>query len=200
MRIFFPIGDGDWSNYALWWPDKQLWLNKPRQTLYAYGIMSNAQLEFACVHRQLVIELPDKSRYRMRIHLAMMTFYVVNEICTAFNIRHSEEMSLMKSPFDREGFVKSTGFHRVKVKKLHDPGSRETSPGYEGTDSGTPPSSPRKMRMPSIGTGLEPDQLGPGSMSTGAEILHQLPSAPDGGFFTEKLQRSVMEKAFINGL
>ena len=96
-------GEGDWSNYALWWPDKGVWLSKVRQTLYAYGIMSNAVLEFTCVQRHLIIELPDGTRYDMRVHVAMMTFYVVKVICDTLNIRHAEELSLMRSPFDKEG-------------------------------------------------------------------------------------------------
>ena len=106
LSLSFPLslpGEGDWSNYALWWPDKGVWLSKVRQTLYAYGIMSNAVLEFTCVQRHLIIELPDGTRYDMRVHVAMMTFYVVKVICDTLNIRHAEELSLMRSPFDKEG-------------------------------------------------------------------------------------------------
>ena len=190
----------------MWWPDKHIWLSKPRQTLYAYGIMSNAILEFTCVHRQLVVELPNKSRFSIRVHFAMMTFYVIKEICDALGIRHSEELSLMKSPFDREGYVKSTGYHRAKVKKLHDPRSRENSPGLEGVDSPphTPdsPSTPRKQRMQNLAAALEhQDTALPGTgIDSGAVILRRLENAPDGGFFSEKLHRSSIEKAFLNGL
>lgn len=70
----------------------------------------------------------------MKVHFAMMTFYVVKVICDSLNIRHAEELSLMKSPFDREGYVKSTGYHRAKVKKQ----TRDGSP-FDETDSSTPP-------------------------------------------------------------
>ena len=189
------LGEGDWSNYALWWPDKQVWLSKVRQTLYAYGIMSNAVLEFTSVHRHLIIELPDKSRYYMKVHFAMMTFYVVKEICDTFNIRHAEELSLMKSPFDREGYVKATGYHRSKARA----GSREGTPVLEGVDTNTPPGSPgHKNRLPAS---LDPDAMLPGGgMDSGAVIVRKLGEAPDGSFFSEKLNRSSIEKAFINGL
>lgn len=197
------VGDQDWSQYALWWPAKQTWLSKPKLTLYAYGITSNATLEFTCVHRQLTIELPSKTRYIMRVHFAMMTFYVVKELCDAFGLRHPEELSLMKSPFDKEGFVKSTGYHKAKVKKLHDAGSRETSPGYEGSDS--PPGSPgtpRKGRMKSLAQALEHQDpsISGGGAGTGAVIVRKVNKAPDGGFFSERLHRSNTEKAYINGL
>ncbi len=198
-------GDQDWSEYALWWAAKQIWLSKPKLTLYAYGITSNATLEFTCVHRQLTIELPSKVRYVMRVHFAMMTFYVVKELSDAFGIRHPEEMSLMKSPFDKEGYVKSTGYHKTKAKKLQEAGSRENSPGFDSIDSSSPPGSPstsRKGRMKSLAHALEHQDptIAGGGAGTGATIVRKIIKAPDGGFFSEKLNRSNIEKAFINGL
>ena len=145
------------------------------------------------MHRHLVIELPDHTRYDMRVHFAMMTFYVVKEICDALNIRHAEELSLMKSPFDREGFVKSTGYHRSKAKKV----SREGTP-LEGIDSSTPPGSPSIGRRTKLPTSIDPES-GAG-MESGATIVRKIGEAPEGGFFSEKLHRSPIERAFINGL
>lgn len=107
-----PPGDADWSDFALWWPDKAIWLNKPRQTLYAYGIMSNAQLEFVPVHRYINIEMPNRQRYQMRVNFAIMTFFTVAEICREFGVRHPEELSFMRSPFDKENFAKLTGWSK----------------------------------------------------------------------------------------
>lgn len=171
-------------------------MSKARQTLYAYGITANSTLEFTCVHRHLVIELPDRTRYDMKVHFAMMTFYVVKEICDALNIRHAEELSLMKSPLNREGYVKYTGYHRAKVKKQ----SREGSP-LEGVDSSSPPGSPSTGRKTKLPASLDTDGSLPGSgMDSGAAIVRKLGEAPDGGFFSEKLHRSATERAFINGL
>ena len=64
-------GDADWSDYALWWPDNRIWLNKPRQSLYAYGIMSDAKLEFSPVHRHLTVELPDRHRYQVCVSVCL---------------------------------------------------------------------------------------------------------------------------------
>ena len=110
LHLFSPSGDADWSDYALWWAGKQLWLNQPRQTLHAYGIMSNAKLEFVPVHRYITVELPDKHRYQMRVNFAVMTFFTVAEICRELNIRHPEELSLLRSPLDKEGYAKLTGW------------------------------------------------------------------------------------------
>ena len=72
--------------------------------------MSDAKLDFVPVHRYITVELPDKQRYQIRINFAVMTFFSVAEICKEMNIRHPEEMSLMRSPLDKEGYAKSTGF------------------------------------------------------------------------------------------
>lgn len=103
-------GDADWSDYALWWPDKAIWLNKPRQTLYAYGIMADAKLEFVPVHRYVTIELPNHHKYHIRVNFAIMTLFTVGEICQHIGIRHPEELSLMRSPQDKENFAKLTGW------------------------------------------------------------------------------------------
>ena len=166
--------------------------------------MSDARLEFTSVRRTIIIELPDKSRYNVRVNLSVMTFLVVAEICQELGIRHHEELSLLRSPFDREGFVKLTGYHKAKAKKFSDPGtSREGTPAFEGVDHSTPPGSPstqRKTRLPHLA--LSPDQrvtLGAGA-TTGSILAQRLPDAPDSSFFSEKLQRTIQEKAFINGL
>ena len=122
-------GDADWSDFALWWPDKGIWLNKPRQSLYAYGIMSDAKLEFVPVHRYITVEMPDKHRYQMRVSFAVMTFLTVAEICREMGIRHPEELSLLRSPLDKENFAKLTGWVKKgrKVRKL-------IKPAREGTE------------------------------------------------------------------
>ena len=113
-------GDADWSDYALWWPENRIWLNKPRQSLYAYGIMSDAKLDFVPVHRYISVELPDKQRYQMRVNFAVMTFFAVAEICREMNVRHPEELSLMRSPLDKENYAKLTGWVKKgrKVRAL----------------------------------------------------------------------------------
>ena len=80
--------------------------------------MSDAKLEFTPVHRYLTVELPDKHRYQCRVNFAVMTFFTVAEICQELSIRHPEEMSLMKSPVDKEGYAKLTGWTKARAKKV----------------------------------------------------------------------------------
>ena len=79
--------------------------------------MSNARLEFVPVHRYITVELPDKQRYQVRVNFAVMTFFAVAEICRELSIRHPEELSLMRSPLDKEGYAKLTGWVK-KGKKV----------------------------------------------------------------------------------
>ena len=72
--------------------------------------MSDAKLEFVPVHRYITVEMPDKHRYQMRVSFAVMTFLTVAEICRDMGIRHPEELSLLRSPLDKENFAKLTGW------------------------------------------------------------------------------------------
>lgn len=44
------------------------------------------------------------------MNFAVMTFFAVGEICREMNIRHPEELSFLRSPHDKEGFAKATGW------------------------------------------------------------------------------------------
>ena len=54
----------------------------------------------------------------MRVNFAVMTFFTVGEICSELNVRHFEEMSLLKSPDDKEGYAKLTGWSKRKGAKV----------------------------------------------------------------------------------
>ena len=100
-----------------------------------------------------------------------------------------------------KGFVKLTGYHKAKVKKP-DPGFREGTPGLDLVDHATAapgsPSMNRKPRLPQLA--LSPDQrMSLGGATSGMQAT-KLPDAPEMSFFSEKLQRSIQEKSFINGL
>lgn len=217
IKLATKLGDADWSDFALWWPDKAIWLNKPRQSLYAYGIMSDAKLEFVPVHRYITVELPDHHRYQMRVNCAIMTFFTVAEICRELKIRHPEEISLLRNPSDKEGFAKLTGWTKKRKGSHTGQKSRESTPNRYGdgdnlsVDSGdilgnTPPGSPatqRKRKYPALALSAvqraQQEQVSGSSLPV--DVIHShLGEAPDGGFFSEKLQRTSVEKCYINGL
>lgn len=86
----------DWSDHAMWHPERCLWLLKPRVTLETYGILGDCTLNFTPVHKVLKLQMPDLQVVDMRVNFSIGVFHAVKEICTDFGIRHPEEMSLLK--------------------------------------------------------------------------------------------------------
>lgn len=189
------IGEGDWSDYVLWWPDNKIWLTKPRQTLHGYGIMSDARLELRPVHRMIIVEMPDRRRYNVRVNFAVMGLYAVKEICEEFKIRHSEELSLLRSPLDVDGFEKATGASRLKRKGIFST-LYEDQPSSDTTDAGAHVKVPPKL----LTTAVKDERDVATSINTSIASATFVGDAPDGGFFSEKFIRSAVERAYLNGL
>lgn len=83
-----------WSDHAIWWSDRNMWLLQNRTTLDQYGIQSDAKLMFRRMHNDLQIVLPSLTTITLRVNYASRVFSVVRNICKELNIRHSEELSL----------------------------------------------------------------------------------------------------------
>lgn len=84
-----------WSDHAIWWPQKNMWLLHTRTSLDQYGVQSDAQLVFRRTHGNLQVVLPSLSTLILRVNYASRVFSVVENICKELCIRHSEELSLM---------------------------------------------------------------------------------------------------------
>lgn len=197
IKLTSKLAEENWSDYILWWPEKQVWLSKPKQTLYAYGVQADARLEFVCQHRHVVVELPDRKQYSVRINFAVPVFQVVMDLCREFKIRHPEELSLMRSPQDKEGFVKLTGFKKIaKRTRSGTPMSHSSSVDSAELLEGASTDSPRmKKKLPNLVTaGADADEL---HSFAAASFIGE---ATDGGFFSEKLCRTVQERTYLNGL
>ncbi|KAG8146771.1 hypothetical protein E2320_013885, partial [Naja naja] len=67
----------DWSDHALWWEQKKLWLLKTNWSLDKYGILADAKLHFTPQHKPVVLFLPNP-------------------------IRHPEELSLLRAPEEKD--------------------------------------------------------------------------------------------------
>ncbi|CAH8636325.1 unnamed protein product [Schistosoma guineensis] len=83
-----------WSDHAIWWVDRNVWLLQSRTTLDQYGIQSDARLVFHRMHNDVQIVLPSLTPLVLRVNYAARLFTVVRDICKELNIRHSEELSL----------------------------------------------------------------------------------------------------------
>jgi len=71
----------DWSDYALWWPSKSMWLLRTRSTLDQYGVQADALLQFTPMHKNLRILLPDLQIIDFRVNFSTNVFSVVIKMC-----------------------------------------------------------------------------------------------------------------------
>ncbi|XP_066561862.1 fermitin family homolog 1 [Amia ocellicauda] len=88
----------DWSDYALWWQQKNCWLLKTHWTLDKYGVQADAKLLYTPQHKPLQLQLPNMKTVKLTVSFSAVVFKAVTEICKALNIRRSEELSLIKPP------------------------------------------------------------------------------------------------------
>lgn len=86
----------DWSDHALWWPEKNMWLLRSRSTLDQYGVQADAKLHFTPMHKNLRIQLPDLQIMDMRVNFSIKVFTSVVQLCKELGIRHPEELAFMK--------------------------------------------------------------------------------------------------------
>ncbi|XP_014666827.1 PREDICTED: fermitin family homolog 2-like isoform X2 [Priapulus caudatus] len=91
----------DWSDHALWWPSRNMWLSRTRTTLDQYGVQADTHLEFTPMHKLLRVQLPDLQYLEMRVDFSVRVFTTVVQICKQYGIRHPEELSLLV-PFDEK--------------------------------------------------------------------------------------------------
>ena len=116
-------GDQDWSDHALWWPDKKKWLLQPRITLNAYGVQSDARLHFTPQRKPLSVQLPDRHFREIKCSFSVMVFDAVMELCEQMGIRHPEEMSVIRA---RPGTVVQGRVRRDESDGPPPPGSLPT--------------------------------------------------------------------------
>ncbi|MBN3288856.1 URP2 protein, partial [Polyodon spathula] len=105
----------DWSDYAVWWEQKRMWLLKTSWTLDKYGVQADARLQFTPQHKPLRLLLPNTCTLRVRACFSAPLLQAVIDICRVLNIRHPEELSLLKAPEEKE----------KKKKKEKDEGGEE---------------------------------------------------------------------------
>ncbi|NXC12102.1 FERM1 protein, partial [Corythaeola cristata] len=104
----------DWSDYALWWEQKNRWLLKTHWTLDKCGVQADAKLFFTTQHKMLRLRLPNMKTVRLKVSFSSVVFKAVSDICKILNIRRSEELSLLKQSEDT-----------LKKKKKKDKNSKE---------------------------------------------------------------------------
>ncbi|KAK5648422.1 hypothetical protein RI129_003314 [Pyrocoelia pectoralis] len=86
----------DWSDHALWWPNRNVWLTRTRSTLDQCGVQADALLHFTPMHKALRVQLPDLRYLDMRVDFSIKTFAAVVGVCKDLGIRHPEELNSEK--------------------------------------------------------------------------------------------------------
>ncbi|CAB3398750.1 unnamed protein product [Caenorhabditis bovis] len=86
----------DWSDHALWWPEKRRWLQHTRSTLDQNGITAETQLEFTPMHKDARVQLPDMQMIDARLDFSVNIVKATAKLCRDIGIRHSEELSLKR--------------------------------------------------------------------------------------------------------
>uniref|UniRef100_A0A8C1DEN8 Fermitin family member 2 n=1 Tax=Cyprinus carpio carpio TaxID=630221 RepID=A0A8C1DEN8_CYPCA len=125
----------DWSDHALWWEKKKTWLLKTHWTLDKYGIQADARLLFTPQHKLLRLQLPNMKHMRVKVNFSDRVFKAVSDICKTFNIRHPEELSVLRKPRDPKKKKKKLEEAEEEALELEGPlltpgsGSIYSSPG-----------------------------------------------------------------------
>uniref|UniRef100_A0A674D2N1 FERM domain containing kindlin 3 n=1 Tax=Salmo trutta TaxID=8032 RepID=A0A674D2N1_SALTR len=86
----------DWSDHALWWEQKQQWLLRPSWTLEKYEIHADARLSLTPQHKPLRLGLPNGTTLRLQACFSRPVFQTVMGVCHLLNLRHPEELSLLR--------------------------------------------------------------------------------------------------------
>lgn len=127
----------DWSDHALWWPDKNQWLLRSRSTLDQYEVQADAKLLFTPMHKTVRLQLPDLQILDMRMNFSSKVFSAITSLCKELGIRNPEELSVMKF-MDKDDLKKNIKEHLNTKKKrdsLHD--QMPASNGVNHSNSGS---------------------------------------------------------------
>ncbi|MGH0177345.1 UNVERIFIED_CONTAM: hypothetical protein FKN15_074941 [Acipenser sinensis] len=66
----------DWSDYAVWWEQKRVWLLKTSWTLDKYGVQADARLQFTPQHKPLRLLLPNACTLRKSLSASSVQYHI----------------------------------------------------------------------------------------------------------------------------
>lgn len=130
----------DWSDHALWWPERKMWLLRTRSTLDQYNVQADAQIWFTPMHKNLRVQMPDLQIMDMRVNFSSNVFSAVVKICKEIGMRHPEELSLARK-LDRDELKKNKGASAVRKQRpqgLTSPNHHMSNNSLEGNVHNSP--------------------------------------------------------------
>lgn len=134
----------DWSDHAIWWPTRNIWLDKTRWTLDQYNVNADTTIHFTPMHKTLRIQLPDLRYIDCTVDFSIKTFNASVTMCRDLGLRHPEELSLCK-PLDSEHLKQN--YQEVMMRKRPPPPTKDGSNG-ERLDTNTFVSQNGTLRSP----------------------------------------------------
>jgi len=123
----------DWSDHAIWWPTRNIWLDKTRWTLDQYSVNADTVIHFTPMHKTLRIQLPDLRYVDCTVDFSVKTFNASVQMCKDLGLRHPEELSLCK-PLDPEHL--RMNYQEVMMRRRPPPPTKEGNNG-ERIDTNT---------------------------------------------------------------
>lgn len=178
-------GQQDWSDYALWWPERMMWLTRPRLTLQSEGVNSDSKLQFTRQNKPLRIQLPDRTVVSMKVNMAIPCFHAVEQVCKTIGIRRFEELSFMRCanrPVENNPALTYFGSRKNQyVNALLDPLMVRDRPTADQTDAHIAENGEYLIGGQSIGT-----------IVNGSDV-------PD-GLFMDRWSPNSLDKAYLHGL
>ncbi|XP_033646750.1 fermitin family homolog 2-like [Asterias rubens] len=182
----------DWSDHAIWWPDRNQWLKRTGSTLDQCHVQADAKLQFTPMHKTLRVQMPDMQLIDMRVDFSSDVLSSVIELCKEVGIRHPEELSFLKKPDAGALHVKQRSNGRKKKDRDRDSmaSSNSNEAASTGSLDGIPPHTP--TRRPSPGFNRMTPNSTPGH--NGNTTLYSVHSSGSGNFSDsiENLNMSLM--------
>ncbi len=71
----------DWSDHAIWWPEKRKWLTHTRSTLDQVGVTAESKLEFTPMHKTARVQLPDLQMIDARLDFSVNVVKATQQLC-----------------------------------------------------------------------------------------------------------------------
>merc|ERR1719191_2643943 len=124
----------DWSDHAIWWPTRNIWLDKTRWTLDQYNVNADTVIHFTPMHKTLRIQLPDLRYVDCTVDFSVKTFNASVGMCKDLGLRHPEELSLCK-PLDPEHLRQN--YQEVMMRRRAPPPTKEGKTQLQGLDTNT---------------------------------------------------------------
>ncbi|ETE59816.1 Fermitin family-like 3, partial [Ophiophagus hannah] len=115
----------DWSDHALWWEQKKLWLLKTNWSLDKYGILADAKLHFTPQHKPVILFLPNHCSVRVRANFAQPVFRTLSLL------RAPEEKDKRKQKEREETTARSAEQQTFRGMPAHFSDSAETEACYQ---------------------------------------------------------------------